>query len=147
MNPQDKILSDLARRACDKLSRSVVRTLTMMTDGMQSGDDTPLKNMWDEICVQVQGEQSGMWDDYEDTISSLILSKVAGLDSATQQAIWLQTDEGTDWSVDNEDQDGQEIPIVCEDIAKYILDGFVLSVAANWTNRRIERYLEMGLEL
>lgn len=118
-----------------------------MTDGMQSGDDTPLKNMWDEICVQVQGEQSGMWDDYEDTISSLILSKVEGLDSVTQQAIWLQTDEGTDWSVDNEDQDGQEIPIVCEDIAKYILDGFMLSAAANWTNRRIERYLQRGLEL
>ncbi|SLM44235.1 hypothetical protein NSND_61668 [Nitrospira sp. ND1] len=87
-----------------------------------------------------------MWDAYLDTIESLILGELVGLDSATKQAIWLQTDDGTDWSVENEDQDGQDVPIVCEDIAKYILDGFVLLAATNWTNKRIEKYLERELE-
>ena len=31
------------------------------------------------------------------TIHALILSKVAGLDAATKQAIWLQTEQGNDW--------------------------------------------------
>jgi hypothetical protein len=147
MDYRDKIISDLARKECETLSRKVIRSLSKMTDGMQSGDDTPLKNIWDEICVQVQGEQAVMWDAYLDTIESLILGELVGLDSATKQAIWLQTDEGTDWSVDNEAQDGREVPIVCEDIAKYILDGFVLSAAADWINKRIEKYLEREMDL
>ena len=148
MNYRDKIISDLAEAAGKRLSRKVIRSLTKMTDGMQSGDDTPLMNIWDEICVQVQGEQAEMWDDYLDTIQSLILGEVAALDAATTQAIWLQTDEGIDWKFDNEDQEDHEdqnVPTACEDIAKYILDGFVLSAAADWTNKRIEKYLERGL--
>lgn len=114
-----------------------------MTDGMQSGDGTFLKNIWDEVCVQVQGEESAMFDTYSDIIQFLILGDVVTLDAATKQAIWLQTDEGIDWSFDKEDQ---EVPMVCEDIAKYILDGFVLSAAADWTNKRIEKYLEREVD-
>lgn len=143
MNYRDKIISDLAEAACNRLSRKVIRSLTRMTNGMQSGDDPPLKNVWDEICVQVQGQESVMWDVYSDTIQSRLLEEVTKLDTATKQAIWLQTDESIDWSVDNEDQ---EVPSVCEDIAQYIFDGFVLSAAGNWTNKRIEKYLERGFE-
>ncbi len=112
-----------------------------MTDGMQSGDETLLKNIWDEICVQVQGEESVMWEDYVDTIQPLILSEVARLDATLKQAIWLQSEESFDWRFDNKDHEG---PIVCEDdvIANYILKDFVLSAAADWTNKRIEKYLE-----
>lgn len=113
-----------------------------MTNGMQSGDDTTLKNLWDEICVQAQDQDSVMWDAYSDTIHSLVLEEVAKLDTATKQAIWLQTDAGIDWSVDNEDH---EIPTNSEDIAQYTLDTFVLAAAGNWTNKRIEKYLERGL--
>jgi len=147
MTYRDKIISDLAEAECKSLSRKVIRSLTKRTDGMQSGDGTFLKNIWDEICVQVQGEESAMWDDYLDTIESLIFGEVAGLDTATKQAIWLQTDEGIDWKFDNENNEDQKVPIDCEDIAKYILDGFVLSAAADWTNKRIEKYLERGLEM
>jgi len=143
MNCQDKIISDLAHTACEKISRKVIRSLTKMTDGMQSGDGTFLKNIWDEVCVQVQTEESVMWDSYVDTIQALILDKLAGLDVTTKQAIWLQTDEGIDWSVDSEDAN-KEIPIVSEDIAQYVLNQFVLSAAADWTNRRIEKYLGEG---
>ena len=145
MNYQEEIISDLARRACNTLSRKVIRSLRKMTDCMQSGDDTFLKNIWDEICVQVQGEESVMWEDYMDIIESLILGEVAGLDAATEQAIWLQTEEGIDWSLDTENREvseDQKVPIFCEDIAHYILKDFVLSDAANFTNKRIEKYLE-----
>jgi hypothetical protein len=107
---------------------------------MQSGDDTPLKNVWEEICVQVQGEESIMWDAYTDTTASLIQNEVKRLDIQTKQVIWLQTEEGIDWE---EDYKNQNAPVYCEDdIAEYILQRFVLSVATNWTNKRIEKYLE-----
>jgi len=111
-----------------------------MTEGMQSGDDSPLKNVWDEICVQVQGEESIMFDAYLDTIRSFIQDEVKKLDIQTKQVIWLQTNEGIDWEEDNSNQDS---PIYCEDdIAEYILQRFVLPEAANWNNKRIEKYLE-----
>ena len=115
-----------------------------MTNGMQSGDDTPLKNLWDEICVQAQDKDSVMWDAYSDTIHSLVLEEVAKLDTATKQAIWLQTDAGIGWSADHEDLEDHEVPSNSEDIAQYTLDAFVLAAAGNWTNKRIEKYLESG---
>ncbi len=141
MNYRDKIICDFAEAACNRISRKVIRSLTRMTNGMQSGDDTPLKNIWDEICVQAQDQDSVMWDAYSDTIHSLVLEEVTKLDTATKQAIWLQTDAGIDWSVDNEDH---EVPSNCEEIAQYTLDTFVLAAAGNWTNKRIERYLQRG---
>lgn len=142
MNPLDKILSDLADHSCERISRSVIRTLTKMTDGMQSEKDSPLKNVWDEICVQVQREESVLWEIYQETIESLIINAVKELDAATQQAIWLQTEEGWDWKWDHGDEEGASIPITLEPIVVYVLKDFVLAAAADWTNKRIEHYLE-----
>ena len=61
-----------------------------------------------------------MWDAYMGTIHALILSKVAGLDAATKQAIWLQTEQGNDWEWDNEENEILHVPFLCEDIAEYI---------------------------
>lgn len=146
MKFRDKILSDLAEASCRSLSRKVIRSLIKMTDGMQSGDDGSLKNIWDEICVQVQGEQSVVWDSYLDTIESLIFREVAQLDETTKQLIWLQTDEGSYWSADNDEKEDKEVPIACDDVVQYILNSFVLSAAADWTNRRIEKYLERVID-
>lgn len=140
MNYRDKIIKDIAESRCRKVSGKIVRDLQKMTEGMQSGDDTPLKNVWDEICVQVQGEYSVMWDAYLDTITSLIRDEVEKLDIQTKQAIWLQTDEGIDWEIDNEDQNTATYCV--EDITEYVLENFVLSAAANWGNKRIEKYLD-----
>lgn len=148
MNYRDEIIWNLAEAACKRVSRRVIRSLTKMTDGMWSGDDTPLKNVWDEICVQVQGEESVMWDSHVDYIQSLMLNVLRGIDAATKRAIWLQTDEGIDWSVDSEDQKGdqEQVPFADEDVAEYIVNEFVLSAAADWSNKRIEKYLERGID-
>lgn len=140
MNYRDKIIEDIAEGRCRKISGKVVCELQKMTEGMLSGDDTPLKNVWDEICVQVQGEESIMWDAYMDTIKSVIQDEVKKLDIQTKQVIWLQTEEGIEWE---EGKENQGTPDYCEDdIAEYILQRFVLPAAANWTNKRIEKYLE-----
>lgn len=54
MNYKDDIIRHVANEACEEVSAKVVRSLRKMTEGMQSGDDSPLKTVWDEVCVQRQ---------------------------------------------------------------------------------------------
>jgi hypothetical protein len=140
MDYRDKIIAEFAERECKRIAQKVIRQLKSMTDGMQSGQDTPLANIWDEICVQVQGEESVMWEAYLDDTLALITIEATALEPMAKTAIWLQTDQGFEWSVGHEDQ---ETSTFCEeDIAQHILDTFVLSAAADWTNKRIRQYLE-----
>jgi hypothetical protein len=143
MEYRDEIISCLANKACEAISGKVIQALTIMTEGMQSGDDSCLKNLWEEICVQVQGQESVFWDFYLEIIESFILKELSRLDTAAMRAIWLQTGQGIDWRYDNEDENGeQNVPIASEEIVNYVMDSFVLSAAADQTNRRIEKYLE-----
>ena len=139
MDPRDRIISRIADHECERISRKVIRSLQRMTEGMQSGDDSVLRNVWDEVCVQVQGQESLMWDGYLDTMSGMIASCLSGLDAAVKQAIWLQTKNGMDWEVGEEEK---EILYSDDEIVDYILDDYLLSSAANWTNDRIEKYNE-----
>ena len=94
-----------------------------MTQGMQSGDDSPLKNVWDDVCVQVQYEETMMWDVYLDTIRSFIEFEEKGYDIEIKQAIWLQTEERIDWAFDNEQDEEKDIAEYCEDdIIEYIIN-------------------------
>jgi hypothetical protein len=139
MDYRDKIISDIAEAECKHICRKVILALQRMTEGMQTGDDTPLKNIWDEVCVEVQFYQSVFWDLYLYTIGTTIWAAVERLDVPRKQAIWLQTGAGMDWAVENEDQ---QVPVDCErDIIDYIQNSFVLSEAADWTNERIEKHI------
>lgn len=54
-----------------------------------------------------------MWDTYLETISIYVDHEVSHLDDFTQQAIWLQTEEGWAWEDDT--------LIICDDdIIRYI---------------------------
>ena len=48
-NTESAIIADLAKRACERISRKVIRSLTKMTDEMQLGEGTSLKNVWDGL--------------------------------------------------------------------------------------------------
>ena len=140
MGYRDEIISGIADRDCRRVARKVVRALREMTDGMQSGDDSPLRNVWEEFCVQLQSEQSPMWSAYLDTIESIIAGEVEKLDVPRKQAIWLQTNDGMDWESENEDQ--EEAVFDVNGIVDHILHEHILTAAADWTNKRIERYLD-----
>ena len=144
MDPRDLIISRIADRECQRISRKVVRCLQRMTKGMQSGDDSGLRNVWDEGCVQVQGEHSVMWDVYLETIRDMITGHLANLDGAVKQAIWLQTNSGMEWDPDDEDND---IFYADDEIADYILSDYLLFSAADWTNGRIEKFKERDMQM
>ena len=146
MDYRDRIISDIAKADCTQICRKVILALQKMTEGMQSGDDSPLKNIWDEVCAQVQFQKSIFWDLYLDTIRAIIVFEVERLDARRKPAIWLQTREGMDWEIDNDDD--QQAPRYCDDdITEHILCDVVLTRAANWSNKRIEKYLESSYEI
>jgi hypothetical protein len=148
MEYQEKIISSLADRQCKWICQKTIRFLQKMTEGMQSGEDSPLESLWDEICVQIQFEQSMFWDFYLDYIQAIIAQEVKKLDAPTTQAIWLQTDAADEFLFRHEEyeEDGdpdEALEWLCDedDITNYILNNYVLSKAADWTNAKIEKYL------
>jgi hypothetical protein len=102
MDERDRIIASIGQREGQRLANKVRRKLQSMTEGMLSGDDTCLKNIWYEVCVQVQGGESFFWESYEDVIDRLIRSYVDKLTPDIRQAIWLQTDNGQSWSFDKD---------------------------------------------
>ena len=140
MDYKDQILANIGEIECERICRKTIRTLQSMTEGMQSGDDTPLKNLWDEVCVQIQSGESVMWDAYLHTIESIIFDSVNKLKLPIKQAIWLLTQEGMQW----EDGDGdlKGVPYCEVEITAYILNKFVFANAADWNNKRIREYLD-----
>jgi hypothetical protein len=150
----DKIISGIAYDACAQVSKKVVRALQGTKEGLQSGDDSNLKNIWDEICVQMKTEQSVLWDFYEDLMTGYIESELKTLKPEVLQCIWLQTDEATDWESDIgekiEEGEIKEYDVRVEysesDIANYILHEYVLVSAVNFTNKRIERFVDDGCD-
>lgn len=142
---RDNIIAGIAKIECLKTSRKIIRALQKMKNGMQSGEGTPLKNIWEEICVQVQYEESVMWDAYLSTVCQIILPEVEKLDDCIKQAIWLQTDEGMEWEdeVADDDEVQKIAPFSGEDITQHILHSYILLRAGEWNNKRIEQFLDI----
>jgi hypothetical protein len=106
-----------------------------------SGDDSELGSVWDEICVQLQFEQSAFWDAYEDTITRLVTGEVAKLNAFEQEAVWLQTEEGWDWSGEDE-SDRDSTPVSYPSVVDYLVKEYVYADAGRWTNPRIRQYID-----
>lgn len=88
----------------------MIKTLRDEKKGLQSGDDSGLINIWDEICVQMQREQSEMWELYQDMITGFVEAELGKLDSSIIKSIWLQTVNGEVW--DEENQSNEEANII-----------------------------------
>lgn len=140
MNCKNAIIWRIANKECDKITRKIILYFQKMTDCLMSGDDSGLKNTWDEICVQVQGEKFISWDIYFQEIHSRVQYEVEKLGIVIKQAIWLQTEEGIEWE-DGEEEDYNQLAICENDIVEYIVNEFVLAAAVNYNNTRIENFI------
>lgn len=139
MNFLEHIIQQIAEKECTKICRRVIRNIQAMTDGLQSGDDSGLTNIWDEFCVQVQSEHSMFYDLYEETILMTLRYMIEPLPAYIAQSIWLQTVEGSDWAWDNKDT--KQAPYCVEDIRDYIFREYIFAEADRWSNQRIRVYL------
>jgi hypothetical protein len=140
---KDNIISKIASAECERVCSLTIKDLEGMTDGLQSSEDSGLINIWDEVCVQVQYDQSMFWDAYIEVISGIIAKHLKAVPECVKEAIWLQTEAGRDWAWDNDDSDEPEDICIDEDEAvDYILHEYVLTEAGGWSNKAISDYLD-----
>ena len=111
-----------------------------MRDGPLTGDGGALRNTWEGLCVQVQGEHSWAWNSYLETLESIVERACRGLSATEELAVWLQTPQGEDWAT-GEKAETEEPPVFMSDVCTLMV-GRVLSHASNWSNARIERFLQ-----
>lgn len=124
-----------------RLVRSVIRDLQKMDEPARllSGANSGLVNVWDEICVQRQVEESFAWRAYEQTIRTLIGGKLEDTPYRTLRSLWLLTPSGLGWI--DENQAGKDPNPCLPDIEEYVFDE-VLRKASEYTNARIRGYCE-----
>lgn len=94
----------------DVVAKAVAALKSMKGNSLLSGDDSGLRNVWEEVCVQVQGEESFYWDTYLDVIDDLLTAFVEELSQQDRLALWLRTEAGYDWldEVNDGNADGTE---------------------------------------
>ena len=139
--------SAAARLVAEGAKASLIQNKTNL-----SGEDSELDNTWEEICVQVQDEESFYWEGYKSVMQDAVLGALKFIEQSARAAIWLQTDAGFDFSSDLEDKgkdgevpdsnpEGAHIPVNDEDIADYIISDYLIPMADSYSNDRIEHFL------
>lgn len=144
MRIEQHIVAAWAKQLSDKLLKESIAALEQMDSSeMLSGDDSGLNNVWEEICVQVQDEQSFFWETYLETMVSLLAGYVGLLDRDARLALWMATDEGWDYIYDHHaDDDGvADVPVEEDEIVAK-LQYELLSAAASYSNQRIMKFLQ-----
>lgn len=135
------VVRALADQVCRRLTRRMIATLQKLNNGLLSGEDSGLKNAWDEICAQLQFEQAFSWDVYDETVKGLVASDVEKLLPHEREAIWLQTTAAGDWDCEDESR-RQPYPVSNEEVVDYVVNEYIYSEAGNWSNQRIRSYLD-----
>lgn len=142
MRIEQHIVSAWAEELAGKLIQDTRDALQKMDSAEMLSGDSGLKNVWEEVCVQVQGEQSFFWDTYVETIESLLAGFVDLLNSAARMALWAATDQGWDYIADHhaDDQEVAQAPVDMDAIVD-MLKNKLLAAAADFSNQRVERFL------
>jgi len=144
-----RLVEEFADAARARISRKVILGLRRIP-GMQREAGWKRATAWDEICVQVQTEESFYWElAYISTIEQLIGTEIQSVSKCEMCAMWLQTQEGSDWLTDldfpdeevTDQTDYTSVPYDNESVVALILRN-VLNEAANYENARIRSYVD-----
>ena len=143
MRIEQHLVAAWASQLSDKLVKDAIQSLEAMDSQEMLSGDSGLKNVWEEICVQVQDEQSFFWETYVETIESLLAGCVEMLDANARLALWTLTESGQDYLDDHQTDDESvlDIPVDVDEIVAMLRDG-LLSAAANHESPSISRFLQ-----
>lgn len=131
-----------------KLTRRVARQFQQMRDPsmLSSGQDSGLKSVWDEICVQQQTFESADWSAHERMIERANIAIIESMDAQQKQVLWVLTEKGWSWHYDVskgiEPDEDEAIPIDADLVE--MLTTRLLSFASDFMNARIRKYLDRG---
>jgi len=97
-------LSSIIEAKFDRYARHIINRIKRLPKECRlSGDDSPLKSVWEEWIAQVQGEHFFSFDVYEETIRLICRGVVESLPREEQGLLWMWTDDYWDWK-------GNDIP-------------------------------------
>lgn len=125
--------------AC-KIARSTIRALQSMPSTL-SGDDSALLTVWNEICVQLQGDESFYWESYVEIIETCVEERLQGLRRYELEALWLLTPEADEWEC-MEQGERDVYPVFEGDVVRYLVETRVFPSACDWSNASIRGYLD-----
>jgi len=137
---ESAVIERFAEAICNRITRKVIAHLQSMKE-LMSGDDSGLANTWDEICVQLQYQESVFWFAYDETVRGIVSGHVEDLTPHEKAAVWLQTREAQDWQ-DEPQEDRSANPVRDIAIVDFLLESYIYSQAMEWSNRGIRAYLE-----
>lgn len=157
MRTESDIIQKFSQDISDRLVISCIRDLKKIKDCLSS-DDTELENAWEEICIQIQLEESYFWESYDCLTLDIISRYISKLKSHEMLAIWFQTDEGNDWlltPVSNKEYfeikdlsnncefrtETESPPVSLNHISKYIQKR-IYERAEIYSNKRIRNFLK-----
>lgn len=98
-----------------------------------------MRNVWHEICVQVQGEPSQFWRAYEDTICSYADGLLGELSQPERAVLSAATSAGDDWL---DDAGGEEaMPFFRDEVLEDLVE-WVACMAMEDQQRVVRQYLD-----
>jgi hypothetical protein len=142
MRIEQFVVAHFAEQLANQTVERVIQTFHNTRDGMTSGDESGLQSFWEEICVQVQAEESAYFESQMSLIEYGIETQLKRLHRTELMALWLETIEGSMWLDENlHEHDANEIlPVCLDDIVIEILE-VVLNRATNFESASIYRFL------
>ncbi len=142
MRIEQHLVAAWASQLSDKLIKEAILSLEAMDSQEMLSGESGLKNVWEEICVQVQDEQSFFWGTYVEIMEELLAGHVEMLDVDARLALWTLTNSGWEYIDDHQADDaaGLDIPVAADEIVAMLMDR-LLSAAANHESRSISRFL------
>ncbi len=143
MRIEQHLAATWASQLSETLIKDAIQSLEEMDSQEMLSGDSGLKNVWEEVCVQVQDEQSFFWETYVETMEGLLAGFVELLDASAQLALWTLTESGRDYIDDHQadDEAALDIPVDAVEIVAMLMDS-LLSAAANHESASISRFLQ-----
>jgi transcriptional regulator of heat shock response len=115
-----------------------IRELKKIKDMQLSGDDSGLKNFWEEYAVQLQEEQSFFFDTYVETIRNFVDAEISKQPEEIQKL--LDFSENEDFDEDDEFENCKFYYNRDKAVDSILND--IDSIAINFENKNITKYLE-----
>jgi len=135
------ILYNLKEYHAQKIGVKVIRILKQLKgDSLLESSDHGLKNTWEEICVQIQDEESVFWNAYDETVEQTINFVFKKVDNEILKFLSIMSDD--EFNVTEKDNFKYEDYAFNTDSAGDVVKKEVYNRARVFSNNNIKRYLE-----
>lgn len=138
MKVYQELSKQVAYDARRRVAERATRELRKMPAGL-SGDDSGLRTIWEEFCVQVQGEESFFWDFDVETVKLAIAGALVNVRRLEMIAMWLECEGAWHWLAENDE--GSALPGVFQpDVVDWVYES-VWQLADGSRHPRVVRHL------